>query len=136
MQSEMRRPAHPEIDRFADTLDKRLRLEARAHRRSIPPPFVMDFFRRLKALAKPLAQSGAMALTALVVIVAISATPAARNGDLVTPRSTPLAAPSPVELIESNFSYLDYLPASDLLGPDTLAVREPDNSDIPPIEAE
>ncbi len=125
MPSEMRQPDHPSIDRFVDSLDARLRAEAKAHKRAIPPRFISTLSRRLKALAKPLAQSGAMALTALVVILAISATPAARSGDLVVPRSTPLAAPNPQALVESDLEFIDYLPPGD-----TLAIREADNSDI------
>lgn len=131
MQSEMRRPEHPMIDRYADALDERLRAAAVAHRRQIPPRWLTTLLRRLRALGKPLAQSGAMALTALVVIVAISATPAARSGDLVTPWSTPLAAPDQDEVIESDLSFVDYLPPGDFL-----AIRDADNLDIPDLAAE
>lgn len=125
MQSEMRRPEMPPIDRYVEAVDERLRAEIRVHRRSIPPPWLISLFRHLKGLAKPLAQSGAMALTALVVIVAISATPAARSGDLVAPRTGPLAAPNEAALVESDLSFRDYLPAGD-----TLAIQEADISDI------
>jgi hypothetical protein len=131
MHSEMRRPEPPKIDRFIETLDRRLRLETLAYRRAYLPPSILNVFRKLKLLAKPLAQSGAMALTALVIIVAISATPAARLGVPVSSGTTPLAAPSPAALTDSNVSYLDYLPAGDLL-----AFRNADISDIGQIAAE
>jgi hypothetical protein len=131
MHSEMRRPDPPKIDRFVETLDRRLRLETLAYRRAYLPPSILNLFRKLKVLAKPLAQSGAMALTALVIIVAISATPAARLGVPVSSGTTPLAAPSPAALVDSDVNYLDYLPAGDLL-----AIRNADISDIGPIAAE
>jgi hypothetical protein len=130
----MRRPDPPKIDRFVETLDRRLRLETLAYRRAYLPPSIMNLFRKLKVLAKPLAQSGAMALTALVIIVAISAAPAARLGVPVSSGTAPLAAPSPAALGDSDVNYLgylDYLPAGDLL-----AIRNADISDIGPIAAE
>ena len=131
MPSEMRIPEIPEIDRFKDTLEERLRLEVLSYRRAALPRVVFVVFGKLKALAKPLAQSGAMALTALAVIVAISATPAARSGDLVTPAATPLAAPSSQQLIESDSQFVDFLPADD-----TIAIQEADISDIASLGAE
>ncbi|MEX1037420.1 MAG: hypothetical protein WDZ96_01030 [Acidimicrobiia bacterium] len=128
MRSEMRRPEPPNIDRFVETLDHRLRLETLAYRRSYPPPRLVDLFRKLKVLAKPLAQSGAMALTALVVIVAISATPAARLSVPVTSGSTPLAAPDHTAVEQSDINFFDYLPPGDLQ-----AIRNADNSDTTPI---
>lgn len=128
MPSEMRTPEHPKIDRFIETLDHRLRLETLAHRRAFLPPLLIDLFRKLRVLAKPLAQSGAMALTALVIIVAISATPAARLGAPVAPGSTPLAAPDHQAVVESDVSFFDYLPPGDLQ-----AIRVADNPDIAPI---
>lgn len=131
MSSEMRTPPSPKIDRFVETLDERLRLETLAYRRAFLPPRLVDLVRKLKVLAKPLAQSGAMALTALVIIVAISATPAARLGSPVVPDSAPLAAPDRGVLVESDISFFDYLPPGDLQ-----AIRVADNPDIAPIVSE
>ena len=131
MHSEMRTPPAPKIDRFVETLDERLRLETLAYRRAFLPPLLVDLVRKLKVLAKPLAQSGAMALTALVIIVAISATPAARLGNPVVPDSAPLAAPDRGALVESDISFFDYLPPGDLQ-----AIRVADNPDIAPIVSE
>jgi hypothetical protein len=131
MHSEMQRPEPPKIDRFVETLDSRLRLETLAYRRAYLPPSIRNLFAKLKVLAKPLAQSGAMALTALVIIVAISATPAARLGVPISSGTTPLAAPSQTNLVDSDVNYLDYLPAGDLL-----AIRNADISDIGSIAAE
>ncbi len=131
MPSEMRTAPPPKIDRFVETLDERLRLETLAYRRAFLPPRLADVFRRLKVLAKPLAQSGAMALTALVVIVAISATPAARLGNPVAPDSSPLAAPNQNAVVDSDISFFDYLPSGDLQ-----AIRVADNLDIAPTVSE
>jgi hypothetical protein len=131
MHSEMRTPQSPNIDRFVETLDERLRLETLAYRRAYLPPRLVDLVRKLKVLAKPLAQSGAMALTALVIIVAISATPAARLGSPVVPDSAPLAAPDRGTVVDSDISFFDYLPPSDLQ-----AIRVADNPDIAPIVSE
>lgn len=127
MHSEMRTPEPPKITRFVETLDHRLRLETLAYRRSFLPPLVVDLFRKLRVLAKPLAQSGAMALTALVIIVGISATPAARLGTPVATGSAPLAAPDHA-VVDSDVSFFDYLPPGDLQ-----AIRVADILDIGPI---
>lgn len=127
MRSEMRIPEHPKIDRFVETLDHRLRLEALVYRRAFLPPRLIDLFKRLRVLAKPLAQSGAMALTALVIIVAISATPAARLGTPAAPAASPLAAPDHNAVVDSDFSLFDFLPPDDLQ-----AIRVSDNLDIAP----
>lgn len=131
MPSEMRTPKTPKIDRFIETLDHRLRLETIAFRRTFLPPLLVDFVRKLKVLAKPLAQSGAMALTALVIIVAISATPAARLGTPLSPGSAPLAAPDHNAVVQSDISLFDYLPPGDVQ-----AIRIADILDITPIVSE
>lgn len=131
MPSEMRRPELPDIDRFINALDMRLRTEVSGTRRSIPPRFVYNLAHIVKKLAKPLAQSGAMALTGLAVIIAVGATPAARIGDLANPLATPLAAPNQTALIESDSAFLDYLPEDDIL-----AVQEADIPDTPILETE
>jgi hypothetical protein len=125
MRSEMRIPEHPKIDRFVETLDHRLRLEALVYRRAFLPRRLIDLFKKLRVLAKPLAQSGAMALTALVIIVAISATPAARLGTPAAPAASPLAAPDHNAVVDSDFSFFDFLPPDDLQ-----AIRVSDNLDI------
>ncbi|CAN5822624.1 hypothetical protein BH23ACT4_BH23ACT4_11360 [soil metagenome] len=127
MPSDMSTPPSPKIDRFVDTLDERLRLETLAYRRAFLSPRLFNVFRKLKVLAKPLAQSGALALTALVVIVAISATPAARLGNPVVPDS-PLAAPNQNAVVDSDISFFDYLPPGDFQ-----AIRVADNPDIAPV---
>jgi hypothetical protein len=127
MPSDWRTPEPPKIDRFVETLDERLRLETLAYRRTFLPPKLVDVIRKLKVLAKPIAQSGAMALTALVIIVAISATPAARLGTPVAPGSTPLAAPDRTAIVNSDSSFLDSLPPGDIQ-----AIRDTDNLDITP----
>lgn len=128
MPSEMKTPEHPKIDRFVRTLDHRLRLETLAYRRTFLPPRLIDLFKKLRVLAKPLAQSGAMALTALVIILTISATPAARFGTPATPTSSALAAPDHDAVVDSDVSFFDYLPPGDLQ-----AIRVADNPDIAPI---
>lgn len=131
MPSEWRTPEPPKIDRFVETLDHRLRLETLAYRRAFLPPQLVDLLRKLRVLAKPIAQSGAMALTALVIIVAISATPAARLGTPAAPAASPLAAPDHDAVVDSDFSFVDYLPADDLQ-----AIRVADNLDITPGDSE
>lgn len=131
MPSEVRTPEPPRIDRFVETLDQRLRLETLAHRRAFLPPRMVDLFKKLKVLAKPLAQSGAMALTALVVIVAISAAPAARIGTPVASGPAPLAAPDHDAVVASDITLFDYLPPGDLQ-----AIRVADNLDIALIVSE
>ncbi len=131
MRSEWRTPEPPKIERFVETLDHRLRLETLAYRRAFLPPQLVDVLRRLKVLAKPIAQSGALALTALVIIVAISATPAARLGSPLAPGSSPLAAPDHHAIVDSDISLFDYLPAVDVQ-----AIRFADNLDIAPTEFE
>jgi hypothetical protein len=121
----MRIPEHPKIDRFVETLDQRLRHEALVYSRAFLPPRLIDLFNKLRVLAKPLAQSGAMALTALVVIVAISATPAARLGTPAAPAASPLAAPDHNAVVDSDLSLFDFLPPDDLQ-----AIRVSDNLDI------
>ncbi|MEX1093534.1 MAG: hypothetical protein WEF28_10310 [Acidimicrobiia bacterium] len=131
MPSEWRTPEPPKIDRFVETLDHRLRLETLAYRRAFLPPQLVDLIRKLRVLAKPIAQSGAMALTALVIIVAISATPAARLGTPLTPGSAPLAAPDHEAIVNSDISLFDYLPPGDVQ-----AIRVADNLDITPGDSE
>lgn len=131
MPSDWRTPEPPKIDKFVETLDHRLRLETLAYRRAFLPPQLVDLLRKLKVLAKPIAQSGAMALTALVLIVAISATPAARLGTPATPASTPLAAPNHDAIIKSDISLLDSLSPGDIQ-----AIRVADNLDITPGDSE
>jgi hypothetical protein len=130
MPSEMRRPSTIEIPEFTRDLDILLRNQVPEQRRAILPTGVQTFARRLSVLVKPLLQSGAMALTALAVIIAVSAVPAATTG-LSTPTAGPLAAPNPYALIESDSNFVDYLPNDDLL-----AIQEADNSDIDPSLAE
>jgi hypothetical protein len=125
--TQFRIPEHPKIDRFVETLDHRLRLEALVYRRAFLPRRLIDLFKKLRVLAKPLAQSGAMALTALVIIVAISATPAARLGTPAAPAASPLAAPDHNAVVDSDFSFFDFLPPDDLQ-----AIRVSDNLDIAP----
>lgn len=131
MPSEWRTPEAPKIERFVETLDERLRLETLAYSRAFLPPKLVDVIRKLKVLAKPIAQSGAMALTALVIIVAISATPAARLGSPVASGSTPLAGPDHSAIVDSHRSLLDYLPPGDIQ-----AIRDADNPDITPGSSE
>lgn len=134
MPSEMRRPEIPNIDRFINRLDERLRLEAVHISRAVPPWGVTSLLHKMRKLIKPLAQSGAMAMTALAVIIAIGATPAATTGDLATPRSTPLAAPNETALVQSDRNFIDYLPADDILA--LTAIQEADISDTSIFEPE
>ena len=127
----MRRPEPPEIDRYIEKLDRRLRDEVVSQRRFIVPSVITFVTRRLRALTKPLIQSGAMALTGMAVIIAISATPAATSGDLAIPIAAPLGAPDPAAIIESDSRFIDYLPQDDIV-----AVQEADNSDIAVAELE
>ncbi len=131
MPSEMRRPEMPDLDHFINALDRRLRTEVVAARRAVPPRGLYALLNTLRKLAKPLAQSGAMALTGLAVIVAIGATPAARTSDLVHPISAPLASPNDQALIESDMAFVYYLPEDDIL-----AVQEADNPDTPTLVTE
>jgi hypothetical protein len=124
----MRRPEIPNLDHFYTVLDSRLRSEATATTRIIPPRSLYALVHALRKLAKPLVQSAAMALTGLAVIVAVGATPAAKSGDLAHSLTTPIAAPSEEALAESDRAFLDYLPEDDILAvqeadiPDTLVL--------------
>jgi len=131
MHSEMRIPEVPPMEHFKSTLDARLRVEITRQRRAIFPAAVRGLVHHLRSLIKPLLQSGALAMTAIVVIIAISATPAATTGDNETPRAAPLATPDVRSLVDSDSTFRDYLPADDIL-----AVQKPDNSDIPFIGME
>jgi hypothetical protein len=123
--SEMRKPEVPDLDRYKERLDARLREEVGKQNRVVFPGAFFKLGRYMKALVKPLVQSGAMAMTAIAVIIAISATPAATVGDLVVPSETPLAAPDVDDLEASDSQFVDYLPAEDVL-----ALQKADNSDI------
>lgn len=114
MHSEMRVPAAPQLEHFKATLDTRLRFEVAQQKRAIFPAALTALTHRLKMLVKPLLQSGAMAMTAIVIIIGISATPAAITGDLDIPMAAPLSAPDARVLIESGASFLD-VPADDVL---------------------
>jgi hypothetical protein len=98
------------MEYFKATLDARLRLEVAEQKRAIFPLSLKILTHRLKMLAKPLLQSGAMAMTAIVIIIAISATPAATTGDLDIPIAAPLSAPDVRTLTESDASFHDQLP--------------------------
>ncbi|HEY5890019.1 MAG TPA: hypothetical protein VIW94_04895 [Acidimicrobiia bacterium] len=125
MHSEMHTPEVPPMEHFKLTLDARLRIEVARQKRAIFPSAVTGLVHHLRSLIKPLLQSGAMAMTAIVVIIAISATPAATTGDNEIPRAAPLAAPDVRTLVDSDSTFRDFLPADDVL-----AVQKPDNSDI------
>lgn len=131
MHSEMRIPEVPSMEHFKSTLDTRLRIEVSRQRRAIFPSFATSLVHHLRMLIKPLLQSGAMAMTAIVVIIAISATPAATTGDNEIPSAAPLAAPDVRTLVESDSTFRDFLPADDVL-----AVQKPDNSDIVTLDME
>jgi hypothetical protein len=131
LHSEMRKPEVPELDRYKSQLESRLLAEIAIQRRVIFPDMFTSIARHLKALVKPLVQSGAMAMTAIAVIIAVSATPAANLGDLVVPAETPLAAPSADELQASDSQIVDYLPPEDVF-----AMQIADNSDISPADME
>lgn len=131
MLSEMRKPELPELDRFKANLDSRLRDEVGNQQRFILPGTLFRLGRYLRALVKPLLQSGAMALTAIAVIIAISATPAATIGDLVVPAETPLAAPDVAAVDASDHQFVDFLPQDDVL-----ALQKADNSDIASVVME
>ena len=93
MPSEVRRPSEIRLDRFVDNLDARLRAEAVKTRRIRLPARVNVMLRALKVRALAVLQGGALALTALAVIVAVGIVPAVRpNGAAVS--TGPLAAPS------------------------------------------
>lgn len=64
-------------------------------------------------------------MTAIVVIIAVSATPAAKTGDLDIPIAAPLSSPDVRAISVSDAEFLDLIPAEDVL-----AVQKPDNSDI------
>jgi len=127
----MRVPELPQLEQFKRTLDSRLRAEAAKQTRVVFPRRILAVSRRLRALIKPLLQSGAMAMTAIVIIIAISAAPAATTGDLEIPLASPLAAPNVQALTNSDAEFFDLLPADDVL-----AVQKPDNSDIVAIGME
>lgn len=120
MQSEMRRPEMPDIDRYLDTVDQRLRAETQAHRRAIPPYWMPAVARLLRALAKPLAQSGAMAITALAIILAMSATPSARPLQSQAPSSAPLASPSQIAVFDGDGGLRAFLNPDEVMAVDSL----------------
>lgn len=131
MPSEMRRPDMPGIDHFLDALDVRLRTEVAATTRAIPPRRLYVLLHTLRRIGRPIAQSGAMALTGIAVIIAIGATPAANSGDLPGFLRTPVAVPSETALVESDSRFADRLPADAVL-----AVQKADIHDtkLPPAE--
>lgn len=93
MPSEVRRPTEIRLDRFVDRLDERLRDEAVKTRRARLPVGLHAMLRAVKVRALAVLQGGALALTALAVIVAVGVVPAMRP-DGSTATNGPLAAPS------------------------------------------
>lgn len=121
MHFEMCHPDIPKTDRYIQVLDSRLRAEVATQRRIMMPRVLSVILHRLRALVKPLLQSGAMALTGIAVIIAISATPAANIGDGAGPLVGPLAAPNPDALVASDNQFIVGLPKNNVL-----AVQESD----------
>lgn len=137
MPSELRRPELPNLDHFYTILDKRLRTETVNARRSIPPRSLYSLAYAMRKLAKPLFRSAAMAMTALAVIIAVGATPAATSGHVAPSLTTPIAAPSEAALAESDRSFLDYPPEDDILSIGELrAIQEADIPDTSILERE
>ncbi len=93
MHSELRRPSSIHLDRFVAALDERLRHEVRVTRRVLVPIAVTRLIRSLKIRSMAFVQGGALALTALAVMVAVGIGPAV-NSQWHNGPSEPLAAPS------------------------------------------
>lgn len=131
MPSDMRRPDIPNLDHFYYVLENRLQTEVVAAKRFLLPKRLNALFIGLRKLAKPIAQSAAMALTGLAVIIAVGATPAATKGDLARPLTSPISAPSETEIVESDQAFLHRLSKEE-----TLAVQEADilDTSLPPEE--
>lgn len=133
MPSEMRRPGPIAIEGYIDRLDLRIRDEAGRNRHaSLPSPAHMAA-RRLRALLRPLLQSGAMVLTSLAVIVAVGVAP----GTLPTAThdNSSVAAPAdPSSFIYEPNGFLDRIPDDEFLASE--AVHVPDNPDTPQLGME
>jgi hypothetical protein len=76
MRSEIRRPGHINLDHYVERVDARLRDEVKTIRRISLPRSFTKALRALKIRAMALLQGGAMALTAVAVMVAFGAAPA------------------------------------------------------------
>lgn len=95
MRSDARRPSEIRLDRFVEQLDAHLREEAATIRRFALPESFHRLVRAVKVRALVLLQGGAMALTALAVLVAVGMAPAVTS-PISASTSTPLAAPQVV----------------------------------------
>ena len=78
MHSEPRRPDSINLDRFIESLDERLRGEVKHTRRLVLPEGVRRLMRAFKIRALAFVQAGALALTAMAVIVAVGIAPSMR----------------------------------------------------------
>ncbi|MCB1246939.1 MAG: hypothetical protein KDB69_06730 [Acidimicrobiia bacterium] len=110
----MRIPDTPDIRHFVDLLDERLRHETVSYRRSALPRRLSSFLARMRTLLKPLAQTGALALTAVLIIVAFSVAPSPNPGPVPRP-SDPLAAPETIVTPSRDVHFADALPPGDVL---------------------
>lgn len=93
MHSEARRPDHINLDRYVETLDERLRGEVGRIRRAILPDRVNRLIRAIKVRAFAIVQAGALALTAMAVIVAVGIAPTLTS-ETVPEESALVAAPA------------------------------------------
>jgi len=92
MQSEARRPAEINLDQFVDRLDARLRDELAATRRVSLPTRFNRWLRAIKIRALAALQGGAMAVTALAVLVAVGVAPPIHPTDVAVSES-PISSP-------------------------------------------
>jgi hypothetical protein len=92
MHSEARRPAEINLDQFVDRLDARLRDELAATRRVTLPTTINRSLRAFRIRVLAFIQGGAMAVTALAVMVAVGVAPTIRSADVAVSES-PLSSP-------------------------------------------
>ena len=119
MHSEARRPAEINLDQFVDRLDARLRDELAVTRRVTLPTTINRWLQAFRIRALAFIQGGAMAVTALAVMVAVGVAPTIRSADVAVSES-PLS--SPVVKVDS------YL--AEKLGASVLASSEIDTVDL------
>ncbi len=80
MHSDARRPQDINLERYIDTLDQRLRGEVTRVRRFVLPSGMRRFLRAVKIRALAVVQGGALAMTAIAVIVAVGIAPSMKDG--------------------------------------------------------
>ncbi len=101
MHSEARRPTEINLDQFVDRLDARLRDELAVTRRVTLPTTINRWLQAFRIRTLAFIQGGAMAVTALAVMVAVGVAPTIRSPDVAVSES-PLS--SPVVKVDSHLA--------------------------------